>query len=338
MKSTDFARCLTGFLTDYLPAQQNFSPNTIKAYRDVFVIFLRYCRDKRGWTPEKIRLQQINSSVIVDFLQFLIKERKCCKRTRNHRLAALHSFFRYVQTEMPDYILHCQRILAIPFHRHERPALRYLETDELGLILSQPDLKKPSGRRDAVLLSLLYDSGARVQELIDLRARDIRLDPPPHVCLTGKGRKSRIVPLMSNTAEFLSEYIIERDQLSPGHGDAPLFTNRFGDKLSRSGIRYILLKYVRQAKATSPNLNERVSPHTFRHTKAMHLLIAGNPPVIIRDFLGHVDINSTEVYARANLEMKRKALEKAENLSSKPIKLTPMWQNDKKLLGWLQSL
>lgn len=338
MKPTDFAHCLTGFLTEYLPAQRDFSPNTIKAYRDAFVLFLRYCRDKRGWPPDKLHLKQIDSSVIIDFLQFLVVERKCSKRTRNQRLAALHSFFRYVQTEVPDCMLQCQRIIAIPFYRHESPVLRYLESDELASILSQPDLNTRSGRRDAVLLVLLYDSGARVQELIDLRIRDIRLDTPPHVCLTGKGGKSRIVPLMKNTVELLSDYMRELNLPAPHRNDMPLFTNRFGNRLSRSGIRYILLKYVKQAKSACPSLNIHVSPHTLRHTKAMHLLIAGNPTVIIRDFLGHADIKTTGIYARANLEMKRKALEKAENPSGKPIKFNPIWKKDKNLFEWLQSL
>lgn len=338
MKPTTFAHHLTSFLTDYLPAQRNVSANTIKAYRDVFVLFLRYCRDARKLIPERLQLQQIDAPFIMEFLEFLEKERQCRTRTRNHRLAALHSFFRYLQTESPEYILQWQRILAIPFHRFEPRVIRYLAPDDLKAILSMPDLATRSGRRDALLLSLLYDSGARVQELINIRLRDIRLDSPPYVRLTGKGRKTRMVPLMASTVALLSEYLTGNGRCVPNDTDNPLFTNRFREKLSRSGIRYILLKHTKRASLTRPGLKDPISPHTLRHTKAMHLLETGNPLVVIRDFLGHVDINTTEIYARSNLEMKREALEKAEKLSPTITPPKPTWKNDKKLLEWLKTL
>ena len=224
MKPTTFAHHLTSFLTNYLPSQRNVSSNTIKAYRDVFVLFLRYCRDIRGWAPERLQLQQIDAAFVMEFLEFLEKKRQCSTRTRNHRLAGLHSFFRYLQTELPEHISQWQRILAIPFHRFNRGVIHYLTPDDLGTILSMPNLETQSGRRDAVLLSLLYDSGARVQELIDLRTRDIRLDQPAHVRLTGKGQKTRIVPLMPSTVALLSAHQKESGLHAANDSDNPLFT------------------------------------------------------------------------------------------------------------------
>ena len=188
-----------------------------------------------------------------------------------------------------------------------------------------------------MLLSLLYDTAARVQELVDLRVGDIRLETPAHVRLTGKGRKVRFVPLMSNTAKLLKSYLEENKLLTPDRDTRSLFVNRAGMQLSRSGIRYILDKYCKQAQRTCPGLKELISPHTIRHSKAMHLLQAGTPLIIIRDILGHVDIKTTEVYARADIEMQRQALEKAEPSSSQPVG-SLSWQSDNSLLEWLQSL
>jgi len=333
-----FARYLTAFLTDYLPGQRRVSANTVKAYRDVFILFLRYCRDNLGWKPEKITLDQLDVDVIRGFLTYVEKERGCCTRTRNQRLAAFHSFFRYVQVEVPEVLTQVQRILTIPFHRFERRCIRYLEPQQVATLLGQPDLDTPTGRRDAAMLSLLYDSAARVQELVNLRARDVRLESPPHVRLTGKGRKPRIVPLMTNTAKLLHRHMEEHDLNSPHRSEEPLFHNRFGDRLSRSGVRYILEKYVGRAEAAGAIFGDVVSPHTLRHTKAMHLLIAGNPLVIIRDFLGHSDIRTSEVYARANLEMKREALARVEDVSPVVATASTSWQSDTQLIEWLKSL
>jgi integrase/recombinase XerD len=337
MRPTDLAAHLTAFLTSYLPAQRNVSPNTIKAYRDAFVLLLRYCRDVRRLAPDRLSLEQIDPSLVLDFLVHLEKERRCAGRTRNLRLTAVHAFFRYLQTEEPGLLLRCQRILAIPLQRCAPPAVEYLSPESLAAILRQPDLARRTGRRDAVLLSLLYDTGARVQELIDLSVRDVRLESPAQVRLTGKGRKTRAVPLMSGTVGLLRDYLHEQDLIGSERFDEPLFRNRFGGRLSRSGIRYLVEKYVRKASTTRPAVPlPKVSPHTFRHSKAMHLLQADNPLVVIRDFLGHADIKSTEIYARADLDMKRRALEKASTKSPTPS--LPSWQKDQGLLEWLTSL
>jgi len=337
MRPTNLATHLTAFLTGYLPAHRNVSPNTIKAYRDAYVLLLRYCRDVRRLAPDRLRLEQIDPSLVLDFLDHLEKERRCAARTRNLRLTAVHAFFRYLQTEEPGLLLHCQRILAIPLRRCAPPAVEYLSPESLAAILRQPDLARRAGRRDAVLLSLLYDTAARVQELIDLSVRDVRLESPAQVRLTGKGRKTRVVPLMNSTVDLLRDYLHEQGLSGPEQLDKPLFGNRFGGRLSRSGIRYLVEKYVRKASTTRPAVPlPRVSPHTFRHSKAMHLLQTDNPLVVIRDFLGHADIKSTEIYARADLDMKRRVLDKASTKSPTPA--IPPWQKDNGLLDWLTSL
>src|SRR5437762_5378930 len=336
MKPTDFSIHVTNFLTHYLAAQRNLSPNTIKAYRDVFTLLLRFCRDGRGIAPEKLRLEQIDVSLVEAFLDHLETERKSSPRTRNHRLATLHAFFRYVQAEEPAHMVQCQRILAIPLRRHARPTVGYLSKDELAEILAQPDLKTLEGRRDAVLLSVLYDTGARVQELIDLSVGDVRLDPPAQLRLLGKGRKMRAVPLMANTVQLLRSHMQENHLDHPEQFDKPLFHNARHERLTRSGVRYILHKYVVLSRRMCPSLKRKVSPHTLRHTKGMHLLQSGVSLDMIRDFLGHVDAKTTQIYARANLEMKRNALEKISEPSS--VQTIPSWQQNKDLLDWLRSL
>jgi site-specific recombinase XerD len=336
MKPTDFSIHVTSFLTHYLAAQRNLSPNTIKAYRDVFTLLLRFCRDVRGITPEKLRLEQIDVSLVEAFLDYLEAERKSSPSTRNHRLATLHAFFRYVQAEEPAHMLQCQKILAIPLRRHARPTVAYVSKEELAEILAQPDLRTSQGRRDTVLLSVLYDTGARVQELIDLSVGDVRLDPPAQLRLLGKGRKMRAVPLMDNTVELLRDHLQENHLGSPEQFDKPLFQNTRHQRLSRSGIRYILQKHLVRARSKLPTLDRTVSPHTLRHAKGMHLLQSGISLDMIRDFLGHVDVKTTQIYARANLEMKRNALEKITDPS--PVRTIPSWQQNKDLLDWLRSL
>src|SRR5438093_3405225 len=303
MKPTDFSVHVTNFLTHYLAAQRNVSPNTIKAYRDVFTLLLRFCRDVQGIAPERLRLEQIDVPLVEAFLDYLERERKSSARTRNHRLAALHAFFRYVQAEEPARMLQCQKILAIPQRRHARPTVAYLSKEELAEVLAQPDLQTPAGRRDAVLLSILYDTGARVQELIDLSVGDVRLDPPAQLRLLGKGRKMRAVPLMQSTIPLVRDHLQENHLDRPEQFDKPLFQNALCQPLSRSAIRYILQKYLGRARSTLPSLNRKVSPHTLRHAKGMHLLQSGISLDMIRDFLGHVAVKTTQIYPRANLEM-----------------------------------
>jgi site-specific recombinase XerD len=338
MKPTDFATHLTAFLTTYMADQRNASPNTIRSYRDTFVLLLRYLRDARDRSVETVTLASVDAPTVVAFLEYLQTERGCSPRTCNQRLAAIHAFARYVQSEAPDCLLAIQRVLAIPSRRVARKPMAYLESDDLGAVLAQPDVDTASGRRDAVLLNVLYNTGARCQELIDLRAKDVRLDTPAQVRLIGKGRKTRIVPLTDSTVTFLRGYMEAHGLLVPEAAERPVFGGRHGRPMSRSGVRYLLAKHVRSASGDRSGIPSKVGPHTLRHSKAMHMLQGGVPVVVIRDILGHVDLKTTEVYARANLEMKRRALETVAASSSASTTPTMSWRDDRELMAWLTSL
>lgn len=338
MTPTDFARHVTAFLTTYLAGQRNASPNTIHSYRDTFVLLLRYLRDVRNLPVERITMATLDAPAIIAFLEYLQTERRCSPRTCNQRLAVIHAFARYVQGEAPDHLLAMQRVLATPPRRFARKPVGYLEAADLGVVLAQPDATSATGRRDAVLLSVLYDTGARCQELLDLRVKDVRLDAPAHVRLTGKGRKTRIVPLMASTVVLLRGYLEALQLLEPDAGDRPVFAGRNGAPMSRSGLRYLLAKHVQSAARSRSGIPNKVGPHTFRHSKAMHMLQAGVPLVIIRDILGHVDVKTTEVYARADLEMKRRALETTAASPCAPNAPTLRWREDRELMAWLKAL
>jgi integrase/recombinase XerD len=218
------------------------------------------------------------------------------------------AIFTWMQSQDPARMASCQDILASPAWKHDRPAVTHLSVEQTRQLLALPDRSTRRGRRDATLLAILYDTAARVQELADLTVRDLRLDNPAMASLTGKGRKTRHVPLDTNTAALLTAHLAGRQLDSPGRDDHPVFFNQHRCKLSRGGIAWILRKY--QAQATDPALaNARLSPHILRHSRAMHLYDAGVPLPYIRDILGHVDLSTTEIYARASTEAKRKALE-----------------------------
>ena len=337
MKPTDFAYYLTEFLSKHLPGTVGLSPNTIMSYRDTFSVFLEFCLKHKKTAPEKFSLNNLDRKLIEEYLQWLEKTRSCIASTRNVRLAAFHSFCRYLQMEFPDYIHQAQQILSIPMKRTKRVSVEYITLDAMKLLLEMPDKTTREGRKDMILLSLLYDSGARVQELADLKVGDIRTVSPPTAKLTGKGGKSRIVPLMKPMADLLQQYLRENNLKEPYTYDYPLFSNRSKNKLTRAGIAYIVKKYADEAIKEAPQLfPDKLSPHIFRHSKAMHLLQSGVNIVYIRDFLGHVDIQTTEIYARIDSEMKRKALEKiSSNVVSDKM---PKWQNNAGLMNWLKSL
>ena len=335
MKTTDFARCLSSFLGTYLPGVRNVSINTLRSYRDTFRLLLIFCLQEFNVSPQKVTLDFLTDKTILLFLDWLELVRSNSIATRNQRLAAIHALFRYVQFEEPPLLLQCQKILGIPFKKYAKPRIQHLSPEAVKLLLSQPLTTSSRGRRDLALVSLLYDTGARVQEIVDLRVRDIRLDQPPVIALSGKGRKTRHVPLMTNTKNLLATYMNESQRLS-SQGDIPLFVNQQGKRMTRAGIAYILGKYSKQAHEQSEIVPLRVTPHVLRHTKAMHLYQAGVNIVYIRDLLGHVHISSTDIYARADTEMKRKAVEKVyPDITENDL---PEWRHDNDLLAWLNHL
>ena len=338
MKPTNFAKHMTAFFSDYLPGVKNLSGNTILAYRDAFRLLLAYCRDYENLPPEKLRIESLNDKILLRFLDWLQQERGSSVATRNNRLAAVHSFFRYVQVQEPGQLLTCQRILQVPFKKHQQPIIQHLTPEQTKDLLAAPGMKTQADRRNTTLLSLLYDSGARVQELCDLRVCDIRLDHSAIIKLTGKGHKSRNIPLVTNTVELLRSYMEENGLLINGNQDAPLFFNQRRTKLTRGGVSHILKKYADVLAAKYPNVPKKLSPHVLRHSKAMHLYQAGVNLVYIRDILGHVDIVTTDIYARADTESKRKVLESAFPNITPDNTALPDWNRDQSLLDFLNNL
>jgi integrase/recombinase XerD len=333
--ATDFAVLLHRFLTSHLAGLRGCSPNTIASYRDTFKLLIAWFRDCRSIPPDKLTLDRIDADAITAFLDWLEAKRHNSISTRNQRLAAVSSFFRWLQTQDPTRMASCQDILAVPAKRRAQPSVNHLTIEQTRRLLAQPDRSTRRGRRDATLLATLYDTAARVQEFADLTVRDIRPQPPALAVLTGKGRKTRHVPLGDNTAALLNAYLTEHGLDKPGHDDHPLFTNQHRNKLSRGGIAWIIGKY--QARAGDPALTGAdLSPHVLRHSKAMHLYQAGVPLPYIRDILGHVDLTTTEIYARASTEAKRKALE--ATYTEIVTDELPEWNHDSGLLTWLASL
>jgi integrase/recombinase XerD len=335
MKPTDFSKYLTDFLTRYLPGERGVSQNTILSYRDTFLLFITFMKSHKGIDASRLDFNIISKKNVIEFLDWLQNERRCCDSTRNARLAALHAFFHYLHYQYPMHLYEWQQILSIPIKKTQTPIVNYLSLDAIKTLLQEPDLSDKRGRRDLALLSLMYDSGARVQEMIDLTPAMVRLDLPFTVKLIGKGNKARIVPLIEAQVCFLRQYIIENKLHEPYANQYPLFSNNRKQKLTRAGVTHILMKYVNQVRKKDTKLvPARVSCHTFRHSKAMHLLQAGVNLIYIRDILGHNSVKTTETYARADSQKKREAIEKAYS-EVKPTGI-PAWLVNQNLLGWLK--
>jgi site-specific recombinase XerD len=283
---------------------------------------------------DQLSIDDLTAPLVLDFLANLETNRGNTIRTRNARLAAVQTFFRFVAGREPALAALCSPVLAIPAKKALRPVLGHLSEQELGHLLGQVDRLVKHGERDYVLLCLLYDTGARIQELLDLSPCDFHLETPPFVRVRGKGRRERYCPLLPQSARLVRKFLCA--QARRLDEQEPFFQNGRGDRLGRHGARYILLKYLRRATSTMPTLARAgISPHTLRHTKAMHLLQSGVPLVMIKDFLGHVDLKSTDVYVQADLDMKRKALNMANGShSTRP----PKTQLSPKLIQWLESL
>lgn len=339
--STDFARLLSRFLTDYLQHERNLSPNTIASYRDTFVQLVTYMREVCKIGVERLGLGDLTKDNVTGFLNWLESKSGVGKQTRNCRLAAIHAFVSFLQYECVDRLEQWQLILSIKTVKSESGKLSYLTVDGIKLLLAQPDLSTHQGRRDAALLALFYDTGARVSEIIDLTPSSLRIDSEPYtIKLYGKGRKTRLVPLAKEQTQLLRAYMEENHLFESLNATHPLFFNTRGEKLTRAGMTYIVKKYADMARQIEPELiPEVLSCHVLRHTKAMHLLQAGVNLVYIRDLLGHVSIQTTDVYARADSKQKREALERAyQPLALQGNTTERLWEKDKDLLSWLKNL
>jgi len=335
MKTTDFSKQLTEFFAVYLPGEKGASKNTVCSYRDTFVLFLRYINKERDISAERLTLGLINQKMVLGFLDWIEESRGSCPASRNVRLAAIHSFFRFLQYRCPENIRAWQEILAIPVKKTQKPSINYLSVEGVKLLLAEPDLATRKGRRNLAMLALMYDSGCRVQELIDLTPLMVRLNPPCTVKLVGKGNKARIVPLLQEQIKHLRNYMEENRLLEPYANMYPLFCNSRGDKLTRAGVNYIFKKYASIASSKSPvDIPEKCSCHCLRHSLAMHLLQAGVNLVYIRDILGHESVQTTEIYARTDSKLKREAIERA--YTNKAPEVAPSWQGNGDLLSWLK--
>lgn len=321
------------FLGHYLPVQKGLAANTILAYRDAIKLLLCYTADMLNKSVEELCVEDIGESVVLDFLDHVEHTRGCSARTRNARLAAIRAFFGFIAREEPSLVLHCQRIRTIPLKRTQHKTVGYLEENEMQALLNVVELNSRSGVRDKALLLLLYNTGARVSEIVGLNLTDLRLDGTAQVTLLGKGNKYRSCPLWPETLEALQDYLKQRTAKDPAAQQ--LFFNAHGSPITRFGVRHIIGKYATVAKSQCPSLAAKaVNPHTIRHTTAMHLLRAGNDVNMVSYWLGHADINTTHIYVEIDMEMKRQMLQKA---GAPAVKEPLPWQKPD-ILQWLNAL
>ncbi len=338
MENNSIAKYVTRFFQDYLMEERGVSANTIRSYRDTFTQFLRYY-SRNGKSPHEIIPSDINRDMIVNFLNQTENIRGIKAATRNQRLAALHSFAKFMTYEDVVNMAQWQSILEIKVKKAEKPHINYISIEGMRFLLAQISSSTKEGRRDIAMLCFLYDSAVRVQELVDLTPSCINFISPCHVVITGKGRKKRNVPLLDAQIAHLKSYMKDYSIDNQQNLYRPLFRNNRGGKFTTAGVSYILQKYTGMAHLQRPDIiPARLTPHCIRHTKAMHLLQAGCELYYIKDILGHESIRTTEIYAKADSKMKREALEQVY-VDVVPEKLEePSWQTDSKLMNWLKNL
>jgi site-specific recombinase XerD len=326
-----FSALVQNFFADFLMSQREISPCTIASYRDTFRLLMRYLQEITKRTPSAFQLDDLQASRILDFLNHLENKRHNTARSRNLRLAAVRAFFRYAASRNPEALAIAEQVLAIPAKRVEKPMLDFLSREETEAILAAFDRTTLSGRRDFVLFLMLYNTGMRVSEIIALCRRSLQIEGSPSVRIHGKGRKERQVPLWRNTVKHLKHWMTQIDQGS----DVPVFPNREGKPITRSGVESRLRLAVAIAAEKLPALKKkRVSPHTFRHTTAMHLLQAGVDITVIALWLGHESPATTHQYVEADLAMKEAALKNLQPPSIGKIRYQPT----DKVLAFLEAL
>lgn len=337
-QSTDFARLISGFLNDYLPNEKGASVNTIKSYSYTFILLIKYMREIKNIHANRLSFVHLNKEAIVSFLDWLQKQRKCSDTTRNQRLAAISSFIQYAEYTIPDRLFDCHQILSIPVKKTESRIIGYLNIEGIKLVLKQPDPNKVKELRDLALISLMYESAARVQEIIDLTPASLFIvNKPYRVILHGKGNKYRSVPLPEKEAELLRQYMTQSGLFNRENAQRPLFPNYQGQKMTRNGVNNILTKYVNKAKEVDLSLiSDHLSCHNIRHSKAMQLLESKVELIHIRDFLGHKSVLTTEIYARTNPKYTFEAIRNAyKNITADNI---PVWKNNDSLMKMLKGL
>jgi integrase/recombinase XerD len=320
MKKTDaptLGNLLESFFRRRLVAQRRASPATIATYRDALKLLLVFAGRRCGKPPSRLAVSDLDRDTVLDFLDYLEKERGNSVRTRNARLTAIRSFFQYVAYTDPEALGIVQRVLMIQSKRTVKPVIKHLTLSELSALLAAPDRRTVRGRRDYALLLFLGETGARVSEATGVNSADLRCDRPFQVVLRGKGSKERVVPLKEGTAAVLRA--LRKERGLDAHDVAPLFVNGCGERLTRFGVTHAVRRAVRMAREQQPDLDRRtVSPHVFRHTVAMNLLRGGVDLAVIRSWLGHVNLDTTHHYLEADVEMKRRALEQCRTAQPQP--------------------
>jgi len=319
------------FFQEYLRAHRGMSPNTVSAYRDALKLFMCFLTKYTGRPAAKLCLDHLNPDAVLAFLADIEETRNVSAATRNLRLSALRTFFGYLVTQDTLRTGQYQRVIAIPLKQSTRPLMCYLEVDEVKAILASIDSMTARGRRDYILIALLYNTGARVQEICDLKGEDV-LGSPPSVVVTGKGKKTRQVPLWIDTAQILVTYARSRGP------NERIFLNARGRPLTRFGVNHIIATRTKMAVKTCPSLaTKKVTPHTFRHTTAMHLLQSGVEPTVIKSWLGHVNLATTHAYVEIDLKMKREALERCTPVTDRNG-LSELIHRKTDVISWLNSL
>jgi site-specific recombinase XerD len=331
MTALTFPALLKGFFTDRLCTQMEASPHTIAAYRDTFRLLLRFASERLGESPTRLGIEDLDAELIGDFLVHVETSRRNGARSRNTRLAAIRSFFRYVAMSEPTWLLHCQRILAMPGKRYIKRAVTFLDTKEIEALLAAPDRMTWAGRRDHVVLLVALQTGLRASELVSLRCGDVVLGTGAHVRCLGKGRKERSTPLRRETGIMIEGWLKERR----GNPDQPLFPSLRGNPLSRDALEHLVRKHCETATKLCPSLaGKRVSPHTLRHSTAMELLRHGVDQSVIALWLGHESVETTQIYLHADMRLKEQALSRVAASTSNPGRYRPGDQ----LLAFLEAL
>jgi integrase/recombinase XerD len=322
------------FLLEHLISERNLSRNTQQSYRDTLALFLPFASSRKKSAIDRLNVVDLSREVLSQFLDNLEQGRRCSVRTRNQRLAAIHAIARFIAERSPEHIAWCNEIRSVPFKRFARKELSYLDKPEMDALLAAPDPRTRQGMRDHTLLLFLYNSGARVTEAVSVRVGDLtlRANQIGSVQLRGKGNKTRRCPLWPATCSELLALIRNR---SP---DDHIFLNRLGQPMTRHGVHWMLRKYIRVAAASQPALVKRaISPHTIRHTTATHLLRSGVDINTIRAWLGHVSIDTTNIYAEVDLQRKAEVLARSNALRT-TVSNNKHWRDDLSLMNFLRSL
>jgi integrase/recombinase XerD len=330
MTAMTFPALLQRFFTDRLCTQMEASRHTIAGYRDTFRLLVRFASAQCGKSPTKLGIEDLNADLIADFLVHVETTRGNAARSRNTRLAAIRSFFRYVAMSDPTWLLHCQRILAMPNKRYVKRTVTFLDGGEIAALLAAPDRSTWPGRRDHALLLVALQTGLRASELVNLSCGDVVLGTGAHIRCLGKGRKERSTPLRRDTAKLLKAWIGDRRDNA-----GPLFPSIRGERLSRDALEHLVRKHCLTASRERPSLAaKRVTPHTLRHSTAMELLHHGVDQSVIALWLGHESVETTQIYIHADMRMKEKALSRVAGPTARPGRYRP----DDQLLAFLEGL